>query len=160
MLQSYTKIPAGEIEFEYESNGKPRLAHASTLGNVSFNLSHSGDLALYAFARNREVGIDLEQIRSFPDMEEIAARCFLPEEQAALKRLSSPEKEKEFFHFWTRKEAQLKCSGEGFSSALEIEKRFDGCVLDLNPAEGYSAALAVRSEPFTLKTWRWQAVNH
>jgi len=43
-----------------------------------FNLSHSGDLALYAFAYNRHVGVDVEYIRANIDYEELAQYHFSP----------------------------------------------------------------------------------
>ena len=89
-------------------------------------------------------------------MDDLAARCFLPEEQSALQFLQPQQKAENFFRYWTRKEAQLKCSGQGFSSDLENEKRFSGTLLELEPAEGYIAALAVCGKPFQLKTWQWQ----
>jgi 4'-phosphopantetheinyl transferase len=157
ILSRYAKIPAAEIQLDYEPKGKPILANSSQFENLAFNLSHSGGLAVYAITKNRQVGIDLENEQAFSDVDSIAARFFLEEEQAALKFLQSPEKEKMFFRYWTCKEAQLKCSGEGFSAA-ETKTLFDGRLLELQPAEGYIASLAVRGKPFTLKTWQWLQV--
>ena len=155
ILSRYTEVLPANLKFKYEDNGKPHLADASQFGNLNFNLSHSEGLAVYGITRGREIGIDLEIIRALPDMDDVAARCFLPEEQAALRFLESPRKEKNFFRCWTRKEAQLKCSGEGFSTEPGIEKAFDGSLLELKPSEGYIGALAVRGRPFALKTWQW-----
>ncbi|MEO6035427.1 MAG: 4'-phosphopantetheinyl transferase superfamily protein [Verrucomicrobiota bacterium] len=158
ILSCYTKKSAGSLEFAYEKNGKPRLARPMDHGNLNFNLSHSGGLALYVIAQNRALGIDLENVHSFSDMDDVAARCFLPEEQSTLRSLQPPQKEENFFRYWTRKEAQLKCSGDGFSADAQNEARFDGSLLELEPASGYIAALAVRGQPFALKKWQWQDV--
>lgn len=155
ILSRYTNIPPAEIRIDYEANGKPFLTDASQFENLVFNLSHSGGVAIYAMTKGREIGIDLEREHSCSDVDAIAARLFLQDEQTSLKFLQSPEKDKMFFRYWTRKEAQLKCSGEGFS-ASETKNFFDGTLLDLQPAEGYIASLAVRGTPFTLQTWQWK----
>ncbi|MEO7298667.1 MAG: 4'-phosphopantetheinyl transferase superfamily protein [Verrucomicrobiota bacterium] len=156
ILSCYTKLDAEKICFEYNANGKPSFSSASQFGNLAFNLTHSGGLALYAIARNRQLGIDLEPVRVLPDMDEIAMRCFLPEEQSILKFLNAPQKAENFFRCWTRKEAQLKCSGSGFSSTSVRENHFQGTLLELAPAEGFLGALAVQGQPFSLRTWQWR----
>lgn len=152
ILGCYTKTPAASLQFGYGKNGKPHLTNAAEFGDLDFNLSHSGNLALFAVARDRDLGIDLENVRSFSDMDEIAARCFLPEEQRVLRLLRSPQKEECFFRCWTRTEAQLKCKGEGFSDYNESHQKFDGFIQELRPTEGCIATLAVHGKPFTLKT--------
>jgi 4'-phosphopantetheinyl transferase len=155
ILSCYTNIPADALKFEYEANGKPRLPNANEFQHLEFNLSHSGGLALYAVALNRRLGVDLEWINFFSDMDEVANRCFSPQENFTLRFLDSREKEENFFRYWTRKEAKLKCSGEGFSSAADNEIPFHGILLELNPAENYVGSLAVEGKPFTLQTWQW-----
>lgn len=157
ILGSYTGTPPARLKFDYGKNGKPSLATGPEEGKVNFNLSHSGGLVLIAVAQNRELGIDLEQLRPFPEMESVAARCFSHGEQVALQHLEFPHKEENFFRYWTRKEAQLKCSGKGISEQAEfIAPHFDGFLQELEPAAGYLAALAVRGKPFALKLWQWQ----
>jgi 4'-phosphopantetheinyl transferase len=161
ILAHYTKISAANLQFSYSENGKPSLVSAAQFGNLNFNLSHSDGLALYAVTRNRDLGIDVESMRPFADMDEIAVRCFSNEEQSSLRSLESPQQEEKFFRYWTRKEAVLKCSGEGFSAVREKigEAPFDGTFHELQPAEGYIAALAVRGEPAVLKTWQFNCAT-
>ncbi len=156
ILCCYAETPADQLKFSYGKNGKPSLRQSSAAENLNFNVSHSGGLALYAITKNRDIGIDLEKITPCSDMDAIAGQVFFTEERNALKFLESPHKEENFFRYWTRKEAQLKCTGEGFSSELENETRFEGSVLELEPAEGFIATLAVRGKPFFLKTWQWR----
>ena len=155
ILARYTGISAATLQFNYSANGKPSLASAAQFGNLNFNLSHSDGMAVYAFARERDVGIDLESLRPFSDMEQIAARCFSSEEQTDLRSLEKPAQEEKFFRYWTRKEAILKCGGQGFSDpSVEMnDVPFDGTIREINPANGFIATLAVRGKPFTLKTW-------
>lgn len=156
LLARYTKVPAASLQFNYSENGKPSLAQ---FPDLNFNLSHSDGLVLYAVGQNREIGIDVESLRPFADMEEIAARCFSKVEQSDLRSVQQPEQEGKFFRYWTRKEAVLKCTGLGFSDATaEIgETPFDGILEELQPTEGYIAALAARGKPFALKAWRFHS---
>jgi 4'-phosphopantetheinyl transferase len=161
ILSNYTNTPAASLQFGYEKNGKPCLINAAKFGDLNFNLSHSGGMALFAVARDRTLGVDLENVRFLLDLDEIAARCFSPEEQLVLSSLEPPQKEESFFRYWTRKEAALKCDGTGFSeSDDEIQAgQFDGFFHELTPAKGYLATLAVRGKPFVLKTWQWQRAS-
>ena len=35
---------------------------------IYFNLSHSDGIALYAFTQDREIGVDIEQVRDIDDI--------------------------------------------------------------------------------------------
>ena len=69
--------------FSYGPKGKPGLAPeflkaVPQAGDLRFNLSHAGGLALYGFTRGRDIGVDIEQIRALEDAEQIARRFFAP----------------------------------------------------------------------------------
>ena len=116
LLGRYLGVPASRLQFTYGSNGKPSLAASVP---VKFNVSHSGDLTLFAFTLGCEVGVDVEQVRRIPEMEEIATRFFSTEEAAELLALPAHERERAFFRCWTRKEAYIKAIGEGLSAPLD-----------------------------------------
>ncbi len=123
---------------------------------IHFNVSHSGASALYAVAR-REVGVDLEQIDAGLAAPEVAARVFTNREFAQWRALSSSTRVRAFFDCWTRKEACLKGCAEGLSlslneldvwSPVDEQRVFSHAgqtwlLRSLNPATGYSAAVAV-----------------
>jgi 4'-phosphopantetheinyl transferase len=111
----YTSTPPTEICFSLGPNGKPGLSPT----HLHFNVSHSRGLALYAFAANCELGIDVEYIRPFDDMDSIAKRYFCTEEAAQLGSLPASEQTDAFFRCWTRKEAYIKADGEGLSLPLD-----------------------------------------
>ena len=97
----------------YGEHGKPYLAHRSS---PRFNLSHSGDYAVCVLSE-APVGCDIERVRDVPPG--VAARCFSPEENAALAACADPaEREALFFRFWTLKESLLKAVGCGISLPL------------------------------------------
>jgi 4'-phosphopantetheinyl transferase len=76
-------------------------------------------MALFAFVRGKEVGIDIEQVRRGISVKEIAERFFSPAEQAAFAELPEELKPEAFFRCWTRKEAFVKAKGNGLSLPLD-----------------------------------------
>ena len=162
------------LSFRYSSHGKPALAWESGGDAVRFNLSHSHGVALYAVTRGREVGIDLEYIRSDLEVEQIAERFFSRREIATLRALPIDLRTYAFFLCWTRKEAYLKARGEGLSLPLD---QFDVSLIpgepaallsthrdshealrwslqELTPTPGYAATLAVEGHGWHLACWR------
>ena len=60
LLGRYLGIGPEEVRFVYGPNGKPSLADEHGASDLRFNASHSHELAVYAFAQEREIGIDVE----------------------------------------------------------------------------------------------------
>jgi len=87
--------------------------------DLRFNVSHSEDLAVYAFALGREVGVDVEALRPMADSADIARSAFSAAEHRAFLALSPAERTEGFFNCWTRKEAFIKALGEGLSHPLD-----------------------------------------
>src|SRR5205809_4227255 len=56
-LGRYLGTDPGQIRFVYNAFGKPEL-HPEFGSRLTFNLAHSGDLALIAIARDAWVGVD------------------------------------------------------------------------------------------------------
>lgn len=113
LLERYLKEDPKCIEFLYGLWGKPCLSPEYSL---CFNLSHSKDHALYAFALSNEVGIDLEYIDSTLDVDGLALTILSPQEQACWKTVDPEDKISIFFKLWVYKEAFLKASGKGWLS--------------------------------------------
>ncbi len=110
LLGSYLSITAQSLELSSLAHGKPVLAEP----RLSFNLSHSGDLALLAIAHCAPLGVDLELLRPELDWLPLARRYFSASEQGALQALAPIQQRNGFFTVWTRKEAWLKAIGSGF----------------------------------------------
>jgi 4'-phosphopantetheinyl transferase len=145
LLGSYLGVPAEELRFAYSAHGKPGLA-APRGREVDFNVSHAEGLALFAFAVNRKIGVDIERVRQDIEVEEIARRFFSPAEQLALCNLPAQERPQAFFRCWTRKEAYIKARGEGLSHPLHQ--------FDVSLAPGESAAL-LSTRPDRVEAGRW-----
>jgi 4'-phosphopantetheinyl transferase len=119
LLGFYFKIKADNIEFEYNSRGKPQIANFLNAINLQFNVSHSQDLALYGITCDRRIGIDLEYRRNIDDADKIARRFFSPAESALISSLKGEEQKQVFFQLWTAKEAYLKATGLGLAGGLD-----------------------------------------
>ncbi len=169
ILGLYLNIDPKQVQFAYGAHGKPAL---DPVCNLCFNASHSGDLAVFAFALDCELGVDMELVRRLDDLKQIARRFFCAEEVAELLSLNPEEQQQAFFQCWSRKEAYIKATGEGLSAALDtfqvsllptqgaamiqiggsVERAQEWTLHDFKPASTYQAALAYRDRPrpFTL----------
>lgn len=161
ILGGYLGTGALEVEFIRGPKGKPALA-GDAAGNVRFNLSHSGGLALVAVSWNHEVGVDVERIRG--GLNQMAlARLALGTQAVELLIASEPERcTATFFRLWVRHEASIKCQGIGLGEGQQ--SGHDGVILDdVAIGDGYAAAFAVasgvdkvdRSDPGLVSRWEW-----
>jgi 4'-phosphopantetheinyl transferase len=119
ILSRYLNLEPGQVQFAYGEYGKPRLASMIKHAGLEFNLSHSGEMAMYAIAHQTQVGIDLEQLRFLNNLEQLARQCLSPRELQAFLTLEPAQQQTTFFHYWTGKEAYLKAVGKGLSVPLE-----------------------------------------
>ena len=175
ILARYLAAEPEQIVFSYNAHGKPFLCDPFKSMELTFNLSHAHDLALYAVAVKRRVGIDMEFLQREFQWEEIAERFFSHGEQASLRRLPQKERRHAFFTFWTQKEAVLKAVGTGLTDDLKkinvaSRPRRTACpspagypqnisdiweVIELDPGPGFTGALAVEGEGVHVQCWQW-----
>jgi len=167
VLARYAGATPASLEITADDLGKPRLGGRCGEGRLRFNVSHSADLWLSAVALHREVGVDVEAIRADRTHDRIARRFFSPGEVAALDALPESDRVLAFHACWTRKEAWLKARGFGLTLPLDsfdvtlrpgeearlLATRLDPAdavrwrLVSLDPAEGFTAALAVGGDP-------------
>lgn len=141
-LGRYLRRPPQSIDFVYGSRGKPAISNGGSRHPICFNLSHSHGLALIGITKKREIGIDVELMRSEFAGEEIARRYFSAKEIDELSRLPAGLRTEGFFHCWTRKEAYIKAKGDGLYIPLES---FDVSLTPGLPAELNSADRSIWS---------------
>lgn len=120
------------IKFCYGKYGKPSIANQLAGQPLYFNVSHSGDVAVYAFSRSLELGVDVEAIADISDRDEVAAHCFSNHEIRKYRELDDSDKPLGFFNCWTRKEAFVKALGDGLQCPLNS---FDVTLSPGEPAE-------------------------
>lgn len=105
------RLDAGEPEklsIETDENGKPFVP---TGDGLHFNLAHSGEVALYAFSRHGEVGVDFEDLAHRDRVADLASAIACPEERAWLD--AAEDVPLALLRLWTAKEAFLKALGVG-----------------------------------------------
>lgn len=107
------------IEITYLAHGKPVIAGDHSNSGLCFNLAHSDELAVYAFAHGRPVGIDIERIRILANADDIAEHMFSGIERRTYFSLNPSDRPRGFFNCWTRKEAFLKATGDGLCRPLD-----------------------------------------
>jgi 4'-phosphopantetheinyl transferase len=121
ILSQYLKLAPAEIRFSYGVQGKPAIEGHE----LQFNLSHSGDRAIYGITAKQPIGIDLEYIHPIAAAD-LVDRFFSCAEQAIFHQLPITLQQAAFFHAWTQKEAYLKACGTGLSTPLDqIEVSID-----------------------------------
>ncbi|MDX2098342.1 MAG: 4'-phosphopantetheinyl transferase superfamily protein [Leptolyngbyaceae cyanobacterium bins.59] len=118
LLGRYLNQPPGNLEFCYGPYGKPAFATVPT-PPFHFNLAHSEDLALYAFAQ-RTIGVDVEKVRSISDVKQLAQRFLAPEEAADVLDTLVDQQSIRFLQYWTCKEAYLKAIGRGLGGLSQV----------------------------------------
>ena len=101
-------LPGAEIYTD--SLGKPRDKNGAC-----FNLSHSGDYAVLAVSE-AETGVDIERERKVDELK-TGRIVFCENEMTLLEKAKN--RQELFFEFWTKKEALLKCMGEGFHKSAK-----------------------------------------
>lgn len=145
MLSTYVGKRAASIRFERAQDGKPLVACEE---DVRFSVAHSGDAAAIAVARGVDVGVDVEMRRRQLRRAERLARRLSVAEYASLRRMAGGDEGKmrePLVELWTRKEAFLKCTGEGvrrglasFDMAVGGEARLLAVDGSREKAEGWS----------------------
>lgn len=166
VLGQLTGVSAAEVGIGMGAYGKPCLAGSRAIG---FSVSHSGGFSLLAFARDAEIGCDLEKKYPLEDVRGMSEVALHPEEAGVIERLDARDAEDAFFRNWVRKEAALKAMGTGFSADparlkvgladSEVRLRLAGAgsdapatfhLLCTRPAQDYVAAVA---SPYPACRW-------
>jgi len=175
ILGRYLGVKPGRLQLLHGKNGKPALAGTYADAGVSFNLSHSKGQALYAIILGWEIGVDIEYIHDFSEMESIADKILSASEKIAFRELPKQKKIKAFFKWWTRKEAFLKALGTGLAQSMDMidisifygeetvgekievspDEISKWSIHDIEPVPGFAAAFAVEQKNWRLHCWQW-----
>lgn len=115
ILSWYVDITPENLTFAYKEHKKPILSEPTS--HLSFNISHSEDIALLAVTLNHAIGIDIEKNQSTYN-EAVAKRYFSSIEYAELMQLEETKRAAAFYRLWSRKEAIVKATGKGLSIPL------------------------------------------
>lgn len=167
ILGSYLSTDPRRLRFAYGAFGKPALEGLAGGHQISFNLSHSGELALYALTSGPRVGVDVELVRQNLEYAALLTDVFSPPERQAIAELPEELRCEAFFRGWVCKEAYIKASGEGLScppvsvgvsllpgdtAALRLpaSETAPWQLHIINPGPGYASAVVVEGRAVTV----------
>lgn len=173
LLAERLRTEPAEFTLLADSYGKPYLAESPP--GLSFNVSHTHDLALIGLSNAPLLGVDVEAWRPMRALPDLARRCFAGQEFARWQALPENQQIPAFFQLWTCKEAFAKAVGRGIGLGLEhivfdaggilaevpadCGAAGDWWVQGLDAGEGFSAAVALAGGGAQL-AWRefaWSA---
>jgi 4'-phosphopantetheinyl transferase len=144
LLGRHLECDPRHLRFQLGPHGKPALPG----GELSFNVSHSEGVALYALAPTAAVGVDVEVLAPRPPSRDelaLAERVLGPDAARRLRALPPAARHGEFLRQWVRHEATLKCLGVGLLNEGPPTSGISVVSLDVGPHA--VAALAVQSAP-------------
>lgn len=148
LLSGFTGTDAKKLRFTYGASGKPALAERD---DVQFNISHSADLGLFAFAPDRPVGVDVENERPVRRLLDVAQRFMSDDELRTLAETPEDRRNTEFLRSWVVREARLKAEGKGvWSGNVNQSPKLTHRLFA--PRPGYIAAVAAPDADWRLYT--------
>jgi len=165
ILGHYLGTAPQQVQLRYAELGKPELIPDAHELDIRFNLTHSGDGALFAVTLGTEVGIDMEKMGQKPRPVRLAKRYFTEEVVRQLEELSEAEQQVALLKLWTQYEAYKKAQGVGLRGGegllpLDINIEADQfqpfptetgeasswLVAQLNPTDDYVGAVVVEKK--------------
>lgn len=111
LIGFYTGYSPDQIALEHGPGGKPELG--KSLQRLQFSYSMSSGYLLYAFSRNRELGVDIEIHPRDVHVQRLRKRILSKQEREYFDRLPGPQQHSGMLDWWTRKEAYGKLLGVG-----------------------------------------------
>jgi len=170
ILGNYLATAPAKIQLRYAKLGKPELIPGAHALDIRFNLTHSGDGALFAITLGTEVGIDMEKVSQKPRPIKLAKRYFTAEVVTQLGELPEAEQQTALLKLWTQYEAYKKAQGVGLRGgegllplAIDLTTdqlqpmptdtgdASDWLIAQLSPANGYVGAVVIENTIETMQ---------
>jgi 4'-phosphopantetheinyl transferase len=152
LIGGYAQIDPSEIGFVGGPRAKPEIREAGGSA-LRFNVSHSAGVALFVFALETEVGVDVQSLREGIDVDGIARRVLGADAAETLSALPEPQRLTRFTLIWARHEAAAKCRGAGLDERQWPEVSAGLWIADVRVGEGFGAAVAASSAPQRMRMW-------
>ena len=116
-LSRYCDVAPAQWRFRPGAYGRPEIAGPRS--SLRFNLSHTLGLIVCLVSRDRDVGVDVENLERERRWLDLAERFFAPREAAALRRVPLAHRPVRFLEYWTLKESYIKARGLGLAIPLD-----------------------------------------
>ena len=155
----HDKIEPQNIIITKNKYGKPYLLQNKL--ELYFNLSHSNNLAILAIAKNHPVGVDIEQIIQFENLEPIVKRFFTKNEYKNFISLPKNKRLVAFYEIWTRKEAYIKAIGKGLSFPLDnftvsFYKNFPPRIISIKSSKNEAKSWFMYTEKYQFYKYKYE----
>jgi len=155
-LSRYVARDPVDWRFIVNAHGRPQLPEPE-LSWLRFNLSNTDGMVACVVAREREVGVDVEDMQRHPGNHlGVADRFFAPSEVGALLALPEAAQPRRFFEYWTLKESYIKARGLGLSIPLA---KFAFSLGGASPTVHCEAELGDRGEDWQFRQL-WPTFRH
>ena len=173
LLGAYLGLPGKAIRIIRTRKGKPILDPDVHGGDLHFSIAKSGPGFLVGVSSTSYLGVDIEPVdRVAHNALGVARRYFSAAEASALAALTPEQLVPAFLRTWSCKEAVVKSLGLGIANQLcrftvDIDPANPAAILQFDgedpaawwlqmvrPAENFIGAIATRSSPVTLRSFR------
>ena len=156
VLSRYAEVAPADWEFAVNAYGRPEIAPRHGLPGLHFNISHTRGLIVLAVARNRLLGVDVENVAERQPSIGIADQFFSRAEVADLASLPAERRSDRFFEYWTFKESYIKARGMGLSLPLDgFGFQFHG-----ERSVSMTADAAIDDDPQRWQFWQCRPTPH
>lgn len=138
LLGRYTGVAPAAWRFSANHFGRLEIAAPVLPTQLRFNVSHTRKVAVAALAWQHDLGIDVEDVTR-PLAPELLDVALVPHERRAVLAAPVAQRAREFFRYWTLKEAYTKARGLGLqlplqSFGLRLPAREGGAITLLDDA--------------------------
>jgi 4'-phosphopantetheinyl transferase len=156
VLSRYAAVDPRAWAFRENEYGRPEIAGPAGVSKLRFNVSHTDGFIACLVGLDRDLGVDVENVRRRGQTVEIADRCFSPTEVDELRRQPPHAQRTRFFEYWTLKEAYIKARGMGLSIRLE---EFSFHIEDGRPIR-ISFGPRLHDDPASWQFWVFRPTDH
>lgn len=130
-LSRHADVAPADWHFAAGRYGRPTVVAPTRMPSLQFNLAKTASLVACAVVRDREIGIDVEQIVDASPA--LIEECLAPGEIEQLRARPAPERGELFAIYWTLKESYIKARGFGLvlpvrRLAFELSDRASPCL--------------------------------
>jgi 4'-phosphopantetheinyl transferase len=156
ILSGYVGCETRRIQLRRAAGGKPQLVQDAGGPLLELSWSSSAELVLYAIARGRRVGVDVERVRAVCDPVELARSVLGDHDRSAIAHMPEGRRHRAFLGRWTQTEACLKARGTGLAALGEpapVEETWS--VRPLALGSEYVGAVAAEGVGWTMRVHRW-----
>lgn len=148
-LSKYHSLAPTEWHFSRSDNGKPYITNSGC--TLTFNISHSSHQLIIAIGRDHQLGVDIEEMKTSRNWQEIANTYYSEAEVTTLRSLNKEDSCRYFYKLWTLKEAYIKAlDSEIGASHLEMIFADTATEDTINGPQGWTCKHLGFSDNFSL----------